>query len=61
MPIPSKGNDKYTVNDYVCCEVLEVTPDAYKLVLGMKGEFPRTDDGPPFGLISTENFPDVYK
>lgn len=45
----------------MCCEVVEVSPESQKLVLSMKGEFPRVDDGPPFGLIKTENFPDVYK
>lgn len=51
----------YTVNSYVCCEVIEVDRSGHKLVLGMKGTHERTDDGPPLGLITTENFPDVYK
>lgn len=62
VPVFNKINDRYDVNDYVCCEVLELSPESQKIILTMKGEFPRLDSIlTPFGLITTDNFPEVYK
>lgn len=52
------------MNDYVCCEVLEIIADTDKVVCGMKGStLPPGDPEPriPLGLISTDDFPIVYK
>lgn len=61
VPVFNKTNDRYDINDYVCCEVLELSPESQKIILTMKGELPRNGVTPPFGLITTDNFPDVYK
>lgn len=54
----------YLMNDTVCCEVIEVIPDTDKMVCGMKGVTRGPDDPPPMpplGLLSTDDFPLVYK
>ncbi|CAG9864564.1 unnamed protein product [Phyllotreta striolata] len=54
----------YMMNDYVCCEVLEIIADTDKVVCGMKGVTRKASDPehrPPLGLISTDDFPIVYK
>ncbi|KAI5635391.1 tetratricopeptide repeat domain-containing protein [Phthorimaea operculella] len=54
----------YLMNDTVCCEVIEVIPDTDKMVCGMKGVTRGPDDPPPkpaLGLLSTDDFPLVYK
>ncbi|XP_048484950.1 tetratricopeptide repeat protein 14 homolog isoform X3 [Plutella xylostella] len=54
----------YLMNDTVCCEVLEVIPDTDKMVVGMKGVTRGPDDPPPkppLGLLSTDDFPLIYK
>lgn len=54
----------YMMNDYVCCEVLEVIADTDKMVCSMKGTTRQPSDPPfqpPLGLISTDDFPLVYK
>lgn len=52
------------MNDTVCCEVLKVIPDTDKMVFGMKGVMRKPDDpppNPPLGLLSTDEFPLLYK
>lgn len=52
------------MNDTVCCEVIEVIPDTDKMVCGMKGVTRGPEDPPPkppLGLLSTDDFPLVYK
>lgn len=53
----------YLINDTVCCEVLEVIGESDKLVVGMKGvALPQDSEyANRLGLISSEDFPDVYK
>ncbi|XP_074041206.1 uncharacterized protein isoform X2 [Leptinotarsa decemlineata] len=54
----------YMMNDYVCCEVLEIIADTDKVVCGMKGVSRKPSDPehrPPLGLITTDDFPIVYK
>ncbi|CAH1105868.1 unnamed protein product [Psylliodes chrysocephalus] len=54
----------YMMNDYVCCEVLEIISDTDKVVCGMKGITRKSSDPehhPALGLISTDDFPIVYK
>lgn len=54
----------YLMNDTVCCEVIEVIPDTDKMVCGMKGVTRGPDDPPPkppLGLLSTDDFPLIYK
>lgn len=56
-----KGNPKtYNANDYVCCEVLDVSADADRMVLGMKGAL-TIDAKAPLGLITAEQMPEYYK
>ncbi|XP_067003369.1 NK-tumor recognition protein isoform X2 [Anabrus simplex] len=56
-------NRIYGIGDTVCCEVLEVIPDAEKLVVGMKGVTlpPGSEYASRLGLIFPEDFPEVYK
>lgn len=52
------------MNDTVCCEVIEVIPDTDKMVCGMKGVTRKPEDPPPkppLGLLSTDDFPLIYK
>lgn len=54
----------YMMNDYVCCEVLEIITDTDKVVCGMKGTTRSPGDpdpSPALGLITTDDFPIVYK
>ncbi|ERL87322.1 tetratricopeptide repeat protein 14 homolog isoform X2 [Dendroctonus ponderosae] len=63
--VDRKGASRsYMMNDYVCCEVLEVIADTDKMVCGMKGTSRKPGDPehrPPLGLISTDDFPLIYK
>ncbi|CAH2234881.1 tetratricopeptide repeat protein 14 homolog isoform X2 [Pararge aegeria] len=66
IPAVDKKNvsRNYLMNDTVCCEVIEVIPDTDKMVCGMKGITRGPDDPPPkppLGLLSTDDFPLVYK
>ncbi|RVE53334.1 hypothetical protein evm_002167 [Chilo suppressalis] len=66
IPAMDKKNvsRNYLMNDTVCCEVIEVIPDTDKMVCGMKGVTRGPDDPPPkppLGLLSTDDFPLVYK
>ncbi|XP_063891386.1 tetratricopeptide repeat protein 14 homolog isoform X2 [Helicoverpa armigera] len=66
IPAVDKKNvsRNYLMNDTVCCEVIEVIPDTDKMVCGMKGITRGPDDAPPkppLGLLSTDDFPLVYK
>ncbi|XP_041978544.1 tetratricopeptide repeat protein 14 homolog isoform X2 [Aricia agestis] len=66
IPAVDKKNvsRNYLMNDTVCCEVIEVIPDTDKMVCGMKGVTRGPDDPPPIpalGLLSTDDFPLVYK
>ena len=58
-----KVSRTYLLNDAVCCEVIEVVPEADKLVLGMKGTMlpPGSDQHSRLGLIFSEDFPDVFR
>lgn len=56
-----KGNPKsYGINDFVCCEVLDISIDAERMTLGMKGVLTK-DTTAPLGLISAEQIPDYYR
>ncbi|KAG5883059.1 hypothetical protein JTB14_010447 [Gonioctena quinquepunctata] len=63
--VDKKGVSRsYMMNDYVCCEVLEIIADTDKVVCGMKGITRKSTDPehrPALGLISTDDFPIVYK
>ncbi|XP_076253958.1 uncharacterized protein LOC143192473 isoform X4 [Rhynchophorus ferrugineus] len=63
--VDKKGVSRsYMMNDYVCCEVLEVIADTDKMVCGMKGTTRKPGDPehrPALGLIGTDDFPIVYK
>lgn len=66
IPAVDKKNvsRNYLMNDTVCCEVIEVIPDTDKMVCGMKGITRGPDDPPPkpsLGLLSTDDFPLIYK
>lgn len=66
IPAVDKKNvsRNYLMNDTVCCEVLEVIPDTDKISCGMKGVTRNPDDPspkPPLGLISSDDFPQIYK
>ncbi|KAJ0181651.1 hypothetical protein K1T71_002373 [Dendrolimus kikuchii] len=66
IPAMDKKNvsRNYLMNDTVCCEVIEVIPDTDKMVCGMKGVTRGADDPPPkppLGLLSTDDFPILYK
>ncbi|XP_045776538.1 tetratricopeptide repeat protein 14 isoform X1 [Maniola jurtina] len=66
IPAVDKKNvsRNYLMNDTVCCEVIEVIPDTDKMVCGMKGITRGPDEPPPkppLGLLSTDDFPLVYK
>ncbi|KAL4715077.1 hypothetical protein ACJJTC_012124 [Scirpophaga incertulas] len=66
VPAVDKKNvsRNYLMNDTVCCEVIEVIPDTDKMVCGMKGVTRGPDDPPPkppLGLLSTDDFPLIYK
>lgn len=66
IPAVDKKNvsRNYLMNDTVCCEVIEVIPDTDKMVCGMKGVTRGPDDPPPkppLGLLSTDDFPLIYK
>lgn len=51
----------YGMNDYVCCEVLQISDQFPSLILGMTGVHERFDNGPPFGLITLHDTPQFYK
>lgn len=56
-----RGNQKpYMNNDYVCCEVLEISADADRMSLGMKGTL-TIDEKAPLGLITPDQMPEYYK
>jgi len=65
IPAVDKKNTArtYLLNEAVCCEVVEVVPDADKLLLGMKGTTlpPGSDQHSRLGLIMPEDFPDVFR
>ncbi|XP_013133756.1 PREDICTED: tetratricopeptide repeat protein 14 homolog isoform X5 [Papilio polytes] len=66
IPAVDKKNvsRNYLMNDTVCCEVIEVIPDTDKMVCGMKGVTRGPEDPqpkPPLGLLSTDDFPLIYK
>lgn len=52
------------IKDTVCCEVLEVIHDTYKIVCGMKGTARQPSDpepNPRLGLIHSDDLPVAYK
>lgn len=60
--IDSKGiSRQFMIQDYVCCEVLEVTDQYPQILLGMQAIHRRFDNGPPLGLIKNNDFPQFYK
>ncbi|XP_049822779.1 tetratricopeptide repeat protein 14 homolog isoform X3 [Aethina tumida] len=64
--VDKKGTTRsYMMNDYVCCEVLEIVADTDKMLCGMKGVTRKPSDvdqpRPPLGLITTDDFPLAYK
>lgn len=50
----------FLMNDLVCCEVLEITPDAEKIICGMKGVY-TSEHRSRLGLFHSEDFPEAYK
>lgn len=55
----SKLQRPFMANDYVCCEVLQISEQF--VILGMTGIQERFDIGPPLGLISIQDMPQFYK
>ena len=52
----------YFVNDMICCEVIDVAPDARRLICSMKRTSKsRAPDTVVYGLLSKEDIPEVYK
>lgn len=51
----------FLANDYVCCEVLQLSDQTPPILLGMTGIHERFDNGPPFGLILMREMPQFYK
>lgn len=65
MPaIDRRGTTRaYIVGDYIMCEILEISPDSERLVIGMRGMHRDAElDGQiAFGLIGSDQFPAAYK
>lgn len=59
--IDAKSTRQFLQNDYVCCEVLEVTDQFPQIFLGMQAIHRRFDNGPPLGLIRVSDLPQFYK
>lgn len=56
-----KGTIKpYAANNFVCCEVLDISVDADRMTLGMKGVLTK-DLSAPLGLITPDQIPDYYR
>ncbi|XP_052864702.1 dentin sialophosphoprotein isoform X1 [Anopheles cruzii] len=52
----------YNVNDYVCCEVLDVSPDVRRLVCTMiRSAQSRAPESVAYGLLLAEELPATYK
>uniref|UniRef100_A0A182VKH5 TPR_REGION domain-containing protein n=1 Tax=Anopheles merus TaxID=30066 RepID=A0A182VKH5_ANOME len=52
----------YFVNDMICCEVIDVAPDARRLICSMKRTSKsRAPESVVYGLLSKEDIPEVYK
>lgn len=61
LPLNHKGNPRVlAVNDYVCCEVLEVSVDADRMHLGTKGVITQNKNV-KLGLINPEELPEYYQ
>lgn len=59
--IDKKGNPKnYNVNDFVCCEILDVSVDADRINLTMESSFSKNKNV-KFGLVSAEDLPVYYR
>lgn len=50
----------YAAQDYITCEVLDVSADAERISLGMIYD-DKLHKTPPFGLVSVHNLPEYYK
>lgn len=63
IPAQDSKNDArpFLANEYVCCEVLQISDQFPPIILGMTGIQERFDNGPPLGLISTHEMPQFYK
>lgn len=57
----SKSQRPFMANDYVCCEVLQISDQFPPIVLGMTEIQERFDTGPPLGLITIHEMPQFYK
>lgn len=53
----NKGQRQFVVDDLIRCEVLEIIPDADKMIVTMKG----SNLDMEYGLIQASDFPDSYK
>ncbi|XP_058062623.1 tetratricopeptide repeat protein 14 homolog [Anopheles bellator] len=52
----------YNVNDFVCCEVLDVSPDVRRLVCTMiRSPQSRAPESITYGLLLAEELPAIYK
>lgn len=58
---PSTTNRAFLLHDNVSCEVLEVSTDTEKIVCGMKGTLCLPENRERLGLITTNEFPPVFK
>lgn len=60
--IDRKGTSRnYITGDTVCCEVLDILPQSEKMIVGMKGTHTNPDGKFTLGLITSDNFPEMYK
>ncbi|CAH0393725.1 unnamed protein product [Bemisia tabaci] len=59
--ISNRTNCAFMNNDNICCEVLDIIPDAEKLICGMKGEYCTVEQKAKLGLIKSDDFPEVFK
>jgi hypothetical protein len=59
----SKSNTTrlFLANDYICCEVLELSEQYPHINLGLQSFHERYDKGPKLGLITSHQMPEFYK
>lgn len=61
MKLDRKGKDlAYAVQDYITCDVIDVSADAERITLGMLYDV-KLHKTPPFGIITANNLPEYYK
>ncbi|XP_037946164.1 tetratricopeptide repeat protein 14 homolog [Teleopsis dalmanni] len=61
LPLDEHGKPRcFAVNDHVYCEVLEISVDADRLLLGIENVFPKNGNV-RLGLVNAHNLPSYYK